>query len=191
MEAISVNEKKKFIKFFLNSFQVKRREVTWILNFVLDKPGVLEKVRFTKNASNENRGMIITTTCVDEPVFRYFTGDVMTTDAEKGFHDIRLNQEEPLYIEFRYKGSQNCSRYASVLTSEYKPPYGTKAREITDVIDNLLENIEYEKELEELDGLINKALDEKDKESFYLYADARNKLLGLTPTKKYETVKSK
>jgi uncharacterized protein YpiB (UPF0302 family) len=191
METISVIEKKNFIKYLLNNYKFKRRECVWILNFMLEKNDILEKVRFTKDAANEKRGVIMSTDCVDEPAFRYFREDTMTTDAEKGFHDIRLNRDDILYVEFRYGDSHSCTKYASVLDSEYKPPYGSKSRQIHDTIDNLFDNVMYKQRLRILDELINKALDEKDEESFIIHSTAKNRLLGQTLEIKYETVKSR
>lgn len=40
---ISVNEKKEFIRWFLNHYQLKRRECVWILNYLMSHDQLMEK----------------------------------------------------------------------------------------------------------------------------------------------------
>ena len=39
----------------------------------------------------------------------------MTTDAEKSFHDIRLNRDEDIYIQLNFKSSFQNANYVAVL----------------------------------------------------------------------------
>lgn len=41
---VSVNEKKDFIRWFLNHYQLKRRECVWILNYLMSHDSLMEKV---------------------------------------------------------------------------------------------------------------------------------------------------
>ena len=90
---VSVNEKKDFIRWFLNHYQLKRRECVWILNYLMSHDQLMEKVHFVEQAQYCPRGLIMSTHCVDKVPFRFYKENVMTTDAEKSFHDIRLNRK--------------------------------------------------------------------------------------------------
>ena len=47
----------------------------------------------------------------------------MTTDAEKSFHDIRLNRDEDIYIQLNFKSSFQNANYVAIR----RKPISTKA----------------------------------------------------------------
>ncbi|RWZ60276.1 IDEAL domain-containing protein [Halobacillus fulvus] len=112
---ISVDEKKDFVRWFLNHFQLKKRESVWILNYLMNHESLLSSVHFVNEVKFCPRGMEITAQGVSDPPFRFYKGQVMTNDAEKSFHDLRMNQDEPVYIQMNFENSQQCSKYALVL----------------------------------------------------------------------------
>ncbi|MBS4194495.1 ReoY family proteolytic degradation factor [Lederbergia citri] len=112
---VSVNEKKEFIRWFLNRYQLKRRESVWILNYLMSHDQLMEKVHFVEDAQCCPRGLIMSTHCTREVPFRFYKENIMTTDAEKSFHDIRLNREEDIYIQINFRASNLSHQYAAVL----------------------------------------------------------------------------
>ncbi len=112
---VSVNEKKDFIRWFLNRYQLKRRESVWILNYLMSHDQLMEKVHFVEDAQFCPRGLIMSTHCTREVPFRFYKDNIMTTDAEKSFHDIRLNRDEDIYIQINFRSSNLCHQYAAVL----------------------------------------------------------------------------
>ena len=54
---VSVNEKKDFIRWFLNHYQLKRRECVWILNYLISHDQLMEKVHFVEQAQYCPRGI--------------------------------------------------------------------------------------------------------------------------------------
>ena len=56
---VSVNEKKDFIRWFLNHYQLKRRECVWILNYLMSHDQLMEKVHFVEQAQYCPRGIIM------------------------------------------------------------------------------------------------------------------------------------
>jgi len=112
---VSVNEKKDFIRWFLNRYQLKRRESVWILNYLMSHDQLMEKVHFVEEAQFCPRGLIMSTHCTREVPFRFYKDNIMTTDAEKSFHDIRLNRDEDIYIQLNFHGSRQSHQYAAVL----------------------------------------------------------------------------
>ncbi|WP_163526224.1 ReoY family proteolytic degradation factor [Halobacillus ihumii] len=112
---ISVNEKKDFVRWFLNNYQLKKRESVWILNYLINHESLLSYVHFVQEVKLCPRGMEISAQGVQDPPFRFYKGQVMTNDAEKSFHDLRMNQEEPVYIQMNFEDAHKCSMYALVL----------------------------------------------------------------------------
>ncbi|EOR23584.1 hypothetical protein A499_12046 [Niallia nealsonii AAU1] len=49
---VSVNEKKDFIRWFLNHYQLKRRECVWILNYLMSHDQLMEKSILLKMQKN-------------------------------------------------------------------------------------------------------------------------------------------
>ncbi|MCM3215549.1 ReoY family proteolytic degradation factor [Niallia taxi] len=174
---VSVNEKKDFIRWFLNHYQLKRRECVWILNYLMSHDQLMEKVHFVENAEKCPRGLVMSTHCVDEVPFRFYKENVMTTDAEKSFHDIRLNRDEDIYIQLNFYGSNKAHQYAAVLVEN---PFMPKNLHISEkdrfIAEQFLvasiEKFQKEKLLE----LIDEALDNGDEHAFRELTDRLKQL---------------
>ncbi|MBN8200272.1 MULTISPECIES: ReoY family proteolytic degradation factor [Bacillaceae] len=174
---VSVNEKKDFIRWFLNHYQLKRRECVWILNYLMSHDQLMEKVHFVEQAQYCPRGLIMSTHCVDEVPFRFYKENVMTTDAEKSFHDIRLNRDEEIYIQLNFHASNKAHQYAAVMEEN---PFMPKTLQINEkdrliaerFLTESLEKFRREKLLE----LIDEALDKQDKKAFNILTQQLNKI---------------
>jgi len=174
---VSVNEKKEFIRWFLNRYQLKRRESVWILNYLMSHDQLMEKVHFVEDAQCCPRGLIMSTHCTREVPFRFYKENIMTTDAEKSFHDIRLNRDEDIYIQINFRSSNLSHQYAAVL--EENPFVKNK------VYLNEKDKMYAEKLLEEsikmfhedkLLKAIDQALEKRDNEAFTKLAKQLNEL---------------
>lgn len=174
---VSVNEKKEFIRWFLNHYQLKRRECVWILNYLMSHDQLMERVHFVEHAGYCPRGLVMSTHCVDEVPFRFYKENVMTTDAEKSFHDIRLNRDEEIYIQLNFHASNLAHQYAAVLEDN---PYMPKNLQVSDKDKVLAERFLKESietfQREKLLQLIDEALDKNDKEAFQILTEQLNKL---------------
>ncbi|GAA4071790.1 MAG TPA: IDEAL domain-containing protein [Bacilli bacterium] len=113
--SISIQDKKSFINWFLTHYQLKKRESVWILNYLINHESLLSNVHFIREARFCPRGMIISAQCSEEVAFRFYKDHIVTTDAEKSFHDIRLNRHEPIYIQLSFKNSHQNAEYNAVL----------------------------------------------------------------------------
>lgn len=176
---VSVNEKKEFIRWFLNHYQLKRRECVWILNYLMSHDQLMAKVHFVENAEYCPRGIIMATQCVDDVPFRFYKDSVMTTDAEKSFHDIRLNRDQDIYIQLKFKEFQKSYQYAAVLEKNpYMPDIlqiSEKDRELAHVfLETTIKNFQLEKIRKQID----QALDENNKEEFYQLTEKLNQILA-------------
>lgn len=165
--SISVSEKKDFIRWFLNNYQLKKRECVWILNYLMSHEQMLQKVHFVEDAKYAPRGIVMSTHDVDEPPFRFYKENVMTTDVEKSFHDIRLNRDEDIYIQLNFQGAFHSPQYVLVLEDNPFMPKNVQISEKDKLIaerflQESLVTFKKEKILEQID----EALDQNDQKSF-------------------------
>ena len=164
---VSVNEKKDFIRWFLNKYQLKRRECVWILNYLMSHDQLMKKVHFVEKAQYCPRGLIMSTHCVDDVPFRFYKDNVMTTDAEKSFHDIRLNRDEDIYIQLNFRASFHSPQYVAVLEEN---PYIPKHLQINEkdqiLAEQFLERSILNFQKDKIMKLIDAALDRGDEAEF-------------------------
>jgi uncharacterized protein YpiB (UPF0302 family) len=165
---VSVNEKKDFVKWFLNNYQLKQRECVWILNYLMSHDQLMHKVHFVEHAKYCPRGLVMSANCVKDTPFHFFKQNVMTTDAEKSFHDIRLNRDEDIYIQLNFKSSFQNANYVAVLEDN---PYLPKHIEVNEkdrlLAERFLEESVFSFRRERLLKQIDEALDKQDKEAFH------------------------
>lgn len=174
---ISVQDKKSIIKWFLNHYQLKKRESVWILNYLVNHHEILANVHFVRDARFCPRGIIITAYCSEEVPFRFYKKQLVTTDAEKSFHDIRLNQNEPLYIQLNFKNAQQNSKYVSVLEENpYKPDDHHLKKQDQQVAEEVLNKSLFAYKRNLLKQKIDCALDEMDQNTFQELSAALYKL---------------
>lgn len=174
---VSVDEKKEFIRWFLNHYQLKRRECVWILNYLMSHDTLMEKVHFVEQAQFCPRGIIMSTHCVDEVPFRFYKENIMTTDAEKSFHDIRLNKDEDLYIQLNFRSQYQSPEYAAVLVENpYIPKHlqgNEKDRLMAEkILDEAIKKFQKEKLFRQID----EALDHHDEQTFRKLVKKLNQL---------------
>jgi uncharacterized protein YpiB (UPF0302 family) len=174
---VSVNEKKDFIRWFLNHYQLKRRECVWILNYLMSHDQLMEKVHFVDQAQYCPRGLVMSTHCIDKVPFRFYKENVMTTDAEKSFHDIRLNRDEEIYIQLNFNASNQAHQYVAVLEENpYMPKHlqiNENDREVAEqFLKASIERFKHEKLLSQID----EALDKQDRSAFLILTKQLNNL---------------
>lgn len=179
---ISVNEKKTFIQWFLNQYQLKKRESVWILNYLINHDDILEHIHFVREARLCPRSIIISSECSKEVPFRFYKNHIVTTDAEKSFHDIRLNRGEDLFIEVHFKNDRQNAMYVSVLEENpYIPKEHTITQHDEQVANEMLRFVLYEYKMKQLKEGIDKALDERNSSEFNRLSKALAELEAMQP----------
>ncbi|WP_042346397.1 ReoY family proteolytic degradation factor [Bacillus massiliigorillae] len=174
---VSVNEKKEFIRWFLNHYQLKRRECVWILNYLMSHDQLMKKVHFVENAECCPRGLVMSTHCVDEAPFKFYKSNIMTTDAEKSFHDIRLNRDEDIFITLHFRAAYSSYQYAAVLEKNPFIPMSSGSNEKDKILaEQVLEHSLATFQRGQLLKLIDEALDAHDLEAFQELTSQLNKL---------------
>ncbi|TRM12566.1 YpiB family protein [Lentibacillus cibarius] len=172
---VSVQDKKSFIQWFLNHYQLKKRESVWILNYIINHKNLLKNIHFVREAKYCPRGLIMTSHCSEEVPFRFYKKQLVTTDAEKSFHDIRMNQNEPLYIQLNFNKSHQNSYYAAVLVENpFIPDDYFITQQDRDAAKKILDLTVHEYQRTALKRKIDCALDEGDRQTFFELVEQLN-----------------
>ena len=164
---VTAQDKKSFIEWFLNHYRLKKRESVWILNYLVNHNELLTNVHFVRDVKYCPRGIMMTSHCSEEVPFRFYKNHLVTTDAEKSFHEIRLNQDEPLYLQLNFKKSNQHPYYASVLEENpFVPTDYYITNHDKDLTKQLLDHTLYDYKKKKLMNAIDHALDVMDQEKF-------------------------
>lgn len=175
--SVPLIEKKTFIRWFLKNFQLKKREGVWILNYLLSEDALLKNVHFVEDAHYTERGIIMSSVDHEGVPFRYYRGKVMTQDAEKCFHDLRLNPQDEFYIQMNFPGAYTYINYLSVVEQNpFVPQHTPLTMKDEMTVVQVIENSLFIQQEEKLLQQIDEALDTGDQETFYKLTDALAKL---------------
>ncbi|RKD25731.1 hypothetical protein BEP19_01960 [Ammoniphilus oxalaticus] len=183
-EAITISAKREFIRWFLNNYQFKKNEGSWLFNYFLTDDRLLEKVHFTDDLYNREKTMIISTVCSHATPFLYQKKSRLNYDVEEAFNDIKENPNEDVYINIFFKDRMSCPQYLIVLEGRGKTERQgqTQPRVTQDnmaaslmtelVIDQLMRS----NRLKELTEQIDAALVKRDKPLFMKLTEEWNEL---------------
>ncbi|MFP7169397.1 ReoY family proteolytic degradation factor [Terribacillus sp. 7520-G] len=175
--SVTMQDKKTFIRWFLDNYQLKRRESVWILNYLINHDSFLDNVHFIREARFSPRGIIISAHCSDEVPFRFYKDNIVTTDAEKSFHDIRMNKKDPVYIQLNFKNSHQSMEYVAVLEDNpFLPEDHYVTKEDRQLAAKLLDASHYQYKKKKLQEAIDLALDKRDEDKFRLLSKAMRQL---------------
>ncbi|EAC5751292.1 YpiB family protein [Listeria monocytogenes] len=164
--SISIDEKKDFIRWFLNKHQMKTREAMWVLNYIAGHDQIVKYVHFVDNLEGCARGLSLSAHGVKSEPFLFFKGNIMTSDPEKAFHDIRLNWDEELYVELHFEEAMSSPEYA--LVREDNPFAAVKlADEEKEMADALIYQSVHQFSREKVLQQIDEALDTRDEAAFH------------------------
>lgn len=164
---VPVQDKKEFIRYMLTEHQMKKRESVWILNYLMSHDDIIENVHFVENAQYCPRGIVMSTRDTEFAPFRFYKNGIMTTDAEKSFHDIRLNREEPLYVQVNFPASFHTSQFVMVLEENPHAPKHLLSNERDQMIaERILTDSIVQFRRDRLLKQIDEALDARDMERF-------------------------
>lgn len=164
-QLISVDEKKHFLKWFISRYELKAKECIWLLNYILSDDHLISLLRFVQSIEKCPRAMFISERCTKSVPFLYRKERVETNEPEKAFHDIRLYQDDPIYLQLDFVGVAQSAPYLSVLedhpfaASDLEERYGKEA-------DQFMHHSEKAFLLEKLNLQIDQALKEKDEGRF-------------------------
>lgn len=171
--SITITEKKDFLRWFLNQYQLKKRESVWILNYLLSQDGLMKQLHFVELVQYCPRGIYMSTHCSEDPSFRFYKQNIMTTDPEKALHDLRLHRDEEIFIQLNFRESFQCPNYLAVLDDNpYIPNHLLENKHDVIQAEELLRDVTLTYEKERLKREIDLALDQNDRMKFQQLTEA-------------------
>lgn len=175
----SISEKKDFLKWFLKNHRFHKRECVWLLNYFISDDLVMENLHFVEQAEFCPKAIILSTVCSNKVPFRFLKENIVTSDIEKSFHDIRLNPEEKIYVQLNFKHSHKNAQYGLITEDNPFLPESLQPNKQfaiwTDfVVDEAIINFKRK----QLNKEINRALDNNDKKTFLKLTKQLQNLLG-------------
>jgi len=174
---IPLKDKKKFIRWFLKHYELKKRECNWILEYLLTDTLLLNNVHFVTQAEHCPRAIIMSTVCSDEISFRFHKKHVITIDLDKSFHDLRLNKHRPMYMQINFYNSNQHPLYIAILEENpFVPEHSEIKRRDWMVAEQILEKTLIESRRALLKKQIDHSLAENNREDFYKLVEELNTL---------------
>ncbi|MHB1630464.1 MAG: YpiB family protein [Bacilli bacterium] len=167
-DMITGADKKQFIKWFLEHYELKNPEAEWLLQYLYSSEQLLAKVHFTEHFRSSPKALLMSTTCVQMTAFKFYKNKRVTSDVEKAFLDVHSHPEEDIYVTLYFNGRNTCSRYLAILEQaddRAQTVTGTEAL-IALQAELVLDQIEREWRRERYDREIDAALVTGDRAAF-------------------------
>lgn len=165
--AIDIKDKKKFLTWLITHEFFVRREVSWILNYLVTHDAILNKVRFVESAKSTPRGICVKSSSVSDQSITLFLNDRTYQDSDQIFHEIRFNWKNPLYLECVFPESWNNPFYLAVLEDNpYHKWNDSLDEEMVERVDAFFKQEELENQIQQLYQEIDLALENNDQAVF-------------------------
>lgn len=168
----TLEEKKKFITWFIQNYQLKRRESLWILNYLLNHEVLLKNIHFVENIETTNRGIGLASLESPKEAFVYYKDGKHFDDPEQAFHDLRLNWKEDFYLElFFHQSYQSLSAFGVLEDNPFEKEKVSFDPKLEELVDESLSKLALEERKRYLLKLIDTALIDKDEDKFKTYTE--------------------
>ncbi|GGJ07446.1 UPF0302 protein [Alicyclobacillus cellulosilyticus] len=166
--AVTVAEKKQFLRWFLSNYQLQSREAEILMRYMMTRENVLRRVHFVENFRQLPRVIVVSTTCVPVAPFRYYRRNKpVSTDVEQAFLDLYQHPDEDIYVGLFFKDRATCAAYAAVLEETVSSELEPAVKELLSlqaewIIEQALRSYQRQRLMEAVD----EALDKRDREAF-------------------------
>lgn len=164
---IQLEEKIQWLRYLLTSVTFSRRELAWMLEYLIHHEGIVKQIHFVEHADKTPRGIRLQAgQNVAQPLVLYLDGHTFH-DVDQIFHEIRFKWQEPLYVECILDSPTIPTRYLGLVEDN---PYYRWNDQISErdfqVIDASLAQLKQAQEIEYLEQVIDEALDQGDRVRF-------------------------
>lgn len=161
---VDISRKRDFLAWLMESVEFQRREVYWIINYLLNHEVILRETHFVEKVSEAPRGLkFVATNCSDTESLSLYINGKAFTNPEQIFHDIRMKWRDPLYIECDFSDSWRNTLFLSIIEDN---PYATWNdvidEKIVTSVNDYIDDIEQKNAVAELYHAIDEALESND-----------------------------
>ncbi|WP_159721873.1 YpiB family protein [Enterococcus sp. CSURQ0835] len=174
---IDVAEKREFLVWLINNVSFKRREVIWILNYLINHEAILKNVHITEQVDVTKRGLLLRDITQKDDAMTLFIQGQAFHNSDQIFHEIRLHWQQPLYLECSFPNAWQNERYLSVLEDNPEASWNDQVSEsIVSEVEAYLALEELEAKIKLVYHQIDTALENGDHEAFLELSDEVNRL---------------
>lgn len=157
--------KRKFLQWLLSSYKHVNPSVTYLLNFLMTQPNLIDTIAFSEHVKYAPRGIYISYQQNTAVPFVYFKEKLSYTLSEQAFHDLRLNQQfsnETFYLEVNIP---DYFQQLYALDLFVENPFAPEDENLDLQAEHELKKICLEAEIVQLNQKLNSALEENDFET--------------------------
>lgn len=123
-EAYSVYQKKRFIRWFLDTYELKNPRAAKILNFIANDDELLQKVYFVEDVRRLPNALIVSSADASTVSFLCRISDVYYEDIDELIDVLRAEPPEELFVRLSFNREFLCFMCETVL--DLKPEVGNK-----------------------------------------------------------------
>lgn len=167
MSQQDIREKKAFFSWLVEHVRFKKREVYWMINYLVNHEAILKNVHLVEDAAQTPRGLVFTSHDFDEEALQLHINGHHFTNPEQIFHEIRLNWKKDLFVECIFPSSWNQAYYLGILEDNPFSSWNDQiSRETKVEVQEFIEEQAHAGYLDRLYQEIDRALEAHDKERF-------------------------
>ncbi|MBO9128559.1 YpiB family protein [Bacillus sp. 165] len=147
---VSAIAKRNFLQWFLQEHRLKSTDGRRLLEFILNKPHILEHISFTEKLKPNEKTIIISSMNSDQIGFAFHYNQYKTTDISRALSELSSNPSGKVNLILHFYGKMLNHRYLQLIE--------------TSVSDNIKQYERYERQSKETDTVITQAMLAKEKE---------------------------
>lgn len=164
---IDVSTKREFIQWLVKTIKFPKREVYWLLNYLVTHDTVLENIHFVEQVEKTSRGLRFSSEEGKETMVLFLNQQAFT-NPEQIFHEVRMNWREELYIECDFPDNWYYPQYVSVLEDNPYASWNSQADvTLQQQVEEFLAQEKLGYEIQSLYKAIDQALEDQDTTAFY------------------------
>lgn len=175
---VTIEVKKQFLSWFIANQTFSRREVSWLVNYLISHEAILDHAHIVEQTEKTPRGLLIQSSQQGEPNLIFYKNKQKFTDIDQIFHEIRFHWQEELYIECRFQDAWQEISYLGVLEDNPYAPWNQQLKDSeVQRVDNYFLALEKQNQMNQLLNQIDQALEEGNQVRF---TELSNQLKQLT-----------
>lgn len=123
-EAYSVYQKKRYVRWFLDTYELKNPRTAKILNFIANDDELLQKIYFVEDVRRLPNALIVSATDASTVSFLCRINDVYYEDIDELIKVLEVEPPEELFVRLSFNREFLCFMCETVL--DLKPEVGNK-----------------------------------------------------------------
>lgn len=186
MDKATLEDKRDFIRHFLEKQELKNKLCHSLLNYLSNYDELLDKLHFVDNARSYEHAIVVTAKYMDYVPFAFYSKGSVSADPESTFKTFQVehktNNFRDLYIQVNFIGKEADYRYLNIVENRIESTELRKQNvEDKKLAHSFIATSMNEFAIQALYKKIDTSLDERNEVDFQLYS---TELLSILQKKK-------